>query len=379
MKHIILAVALGGAMFWSPMIAADDKGDDSTTRPIWPQWRGLTRDGQISGPKWPDRLDEDCLERLWRIPLGPSYSGPIVAENLVFTTETKDRESEVVYALDRKTGKERWRVQWKGAMSVPFFAASNGSWIRSTPAYDGQSLYVAGMRDVLVCLDAETGRQNWQFDFVDRLKTPLPAFGFVCSPLLDETAIYVQAGGSVVKLDKESGKVIWRTLKDSGGMFGSAFSSPIIANLAGKRQLLVQTRTDLAGVDLKTGQVLWKQEVPAYRGMNILTPVIVGDAVFTSSYRNKSWLYQVSQDDGRFQVATAWSNNAQGYMSTPVVIDGLAYLHLQNRRFTCINLKTGERTWTSQPYGKYASLVAQEDRIVGLGLKGQDVRGDALF
>ncbi len=68
---------------------------------------------------------------------------------------------------------------------------------------------------------------------------------------------------------------------------------------------------------------------------------------------------------------TVWSNNVQGYMSTPVVIDGYAYLHLQNRRFACINLETGERTWTSQPYGKYASLIAQDDRFLALSANGR--------
>jgi outer membrane protein assembly factor BamB len=57
-------------------------------------------------------------------------------------------------------------------------------------------------------------------------------------------------------------------------------------------------------------------------------------------------------------------------MSTPVVICGHAYLHLQNQRFTCINLKTGERTWTSNGFGKYCSLVAQGDRILALDQRG---------
>src|SRR5271165_6764768 len=196
---------------------------------VWNQWRGPTRDGQVGGAGWPARLSDGSLKLLWRVPLGPSYSGPIVAEDLVFTTATKNKELEVVIALDRKTGKERWRAQWKGAMTVPFFAASNGSWIRSTPVYDGERLYVAGMRDVLVCLDAKTGKEEWRVDFVKELKTPLPDFGFVCSPLLDGNAVYVQAGASVTKLDKKNGKMIWRTLEDKGGMMGSAFSSPVIA------------------------------------------------------------------------------------------------------------------------------------------------------
>ena len=163
----------------------------------------------------------------------------------------------LVYALDRKTGKQLWRAEWKGAMKVPFFARSNGSWMRSTPAYDGTNLYVAGMRDMLVCLDATSGKEKWRVDFVNTLKTPVPSFGFVSSPLVDSGDLYVQAGASVVKMDKTSGAITWHTLKDGGGMLGGAFSSPFIATLAGKRQLLAQTRKQLAGIDLQTGDVLW--------------------------------------------------------------------------------------------------------------------------
>lgn len=337
---------------------------------VWGQWRGPTRDGQCQGPAWPDRLSDGSLKLLWRVSLDPSYSGPIVADNLVFTTATRNQESEVVYALDRKTGKQCWRAEWKGAMTVPFFAASNGSWIRATPAYDGQALFVAGMRDVLVCLDAQSGQERWRVDFVKKLGSPLPAFGFVSSPLVEDDALYVQAGASVMKLKKATGDIIWRTLKTNDAMMSGAFSSPVLADLAGRRQLLVQTRQELAGVDPATGKVLWRQVVPSFRGMNILTPVVFGDAVFTSSYQNNSWLFTISRDNERYTVEEKWSTNAQGYMSTPVVIDGHAYLHLQTQRFTCIDLKTGERTWTSKAFGKYCSLVARRDRILALDQRG---------
>jgi outer membrane protein assembly factor BamB len=335
----------------------------------WPQWRGPNRDGIVAGAKWPDSFKPDRLKEIWRVPLGPSYSGPIVAKDLVFTTETKNQQSEVVYALDRKDGKERWRREWTGALSVPFFAKSNGDWIRATPAYDGGRLYVAGMRDVLVCLDAKTGAEIWRIDFVETFKTPLPAFGFVCSPLAADDGLYVQAGASVFKLDKKTGAVLWRSLKDEGGMNGSAFSSPILADLSGKKQLLVQSRQKLAGLDPATGAVLWSQVVPSFRGMNILTPTVFGDSVFTSSYQNKSWLYHVKPGD--FSVSEQWSNNAAGYMSSPIVFEGHAYLHLGNKRFTCINLKTGARTWTSdRTFGAYCSMVAQGNRILALDQRG---------
>ena len=337
----------------------------------WPQWRGPTRDGVAHGTPWPETLSDESLRKEWRVELPLSYSGPIVTESMVFVTGTVKKTNEVVLALDRKTGRELWKAEWPGSLTVPFFAAANGSWIRATPACDGESLYVAGMRDLLVSLNTADGKEQWRMDFAKEFKSPLPAFGFVSSPLVDGEALYVQAGASCFKLNKRTGQAIWRILKDDGGMSGSAFSSPVLATLAGTKQVLFQTREKLAGVDPETGKVLWERSVPSFRGMNILTPVVVGDSIFTSTYQNKSWLFQISEPGGKFQIQETWSNNAQGYMSTPVVIDGHVYLHLQNQRFTCIDLTTGQRTWTSEPFGKYCSLVCQKDRILALDERGK--------
>ncbi len=345
-----------------------------TTTPAradWPQWRGPERDGTFLGPAWPTQLDTHHLRQDWRAELGPSYSGPIVVGDQVFTTETKDKKFEVVTAFDRRTGKELWRAQWEGSMSVPFFAKSNGDWIRATPACDGESLFVAGMRDVLVCLDARTGKERWRVDFVEKLDAPLPDFGFVCSPLVDDDAVYAQAAASLVKVNKRTGEIIWRALKDQGGMWGGVFSSPVFAKLAGKRQLVAQTREKLAGVDPTDGEVLWEQPVEAFRGMNILTPVVHDDMLFTSSYGGRTIGFKVEQADGKFTVTEAWRHKAQGYMSTPVIVDGVAYCHLKSQRMMAIEVRTGRELWTSgESFGKYMSLIAQGDRILALDQGG---------
>ncbi len=363
-KPLFLAILLTGGILLTQtteVVAAD-----------WPQWRGPTRDGQVVGTGWPDNLGTNHLQQVWRVELGPSYSGPIVTGDRVFTTETKDKKFEVVTAFDRKTGKELWRTQWEGAVSVPFFAKSNGDWIRATPACDGESLFVAGMRDLLVCLDDRTGQERWRFDFVKKLEAPVPDFGFVCSPLVDGDAVYVQAGASVVKLNKKTGELLWRSLKDQGGMWGSVFSSPIIATLGGQRQLIVQTRDKLAGLTLEKGEVLWSQPVEAFRGMNILTPVVHADMVFTSTYGGKTIGFKVTPADGKFTLTQAWTHKSQGYMSTPVVIDGVAYEHLKSQRVMAIEIATGRELWTSdKSFGKYWSLVANGDRILALDQRGQ--------
>ena len=81
------------------------------------------------------------------------------------------------------------------------------------------------------------------------------------------------------------------TLEDAGGMWGGVFSSPAHATLCGTPQLLVQTRTVLAGVDPATGAVFWQHPVTSFRGMNILTPTALGDEIFTSSYGGGSFIF----------------------------------------------------------------------------------------
>lgn len=333
---------------------------------IWPQFRGPERSGVAPGKAWPENFSG--LKPLWRVDLDKGFPGPVVSEDKVFVAETANTDTEVVRALDRKTGKEIWRASWPGKISVPFYAKRSGDWIRATPALDGDTLYVAGMEEVLVALDVKTGRERWRVDFPKRFGTAKPEFGFASSPLVDGEAIFVQAANSFVKLNKRTGATVWRILPVAGGVMESgAFSSPAMATLAGRRQVLVQARVHLHGVDPETGEVLWTQEVPNYRGMNILMPTTFEDTVFTSTHRIDSFAYQVSKAG----VKPLWTNKAKGYMSTPVILDGYAYLHLTNQRFTCINLRNGETTWTTEPFGQYWSMAVRNGKILALDESGK--------
>jgi outer membrane protein assembly factor BamB len=129
---------------------------------------------------------------------------------------------------------------------------------------------------------------------------------------------------------------------------------------------------DLAGVDPETGKVLWKQPIQATRGMNILTPIVVDNGLFTSAYGGKTMRLDLTKSDSEaMAVATTWTNKLEGYMSTPVVVDGHAYLHLRTQRLTCVDLKTGKSTWTTdRSFGKYWNLVANGDKILALDERG---------
>lgn len=339
----------------------------------WDQWRGPNRDGRISGAKWPTGLDEARLKKRWQLPFGPSYSGPVMNAERVFITETVDKKREQVTALRRSDGSVVWKRDWEGAMSVPFFARSNGDWIRATPALDGDTLYVAGMRDVLVALNSVDGSERWRLDFVKRFGADLPTFGFVSSPLIDGDSVYVQAGGGVARLRKTNGQVVWHGARDGGGMMGSAFGSPVILTLGGKRQLVVQARTRLFGVALEDGAELWSLPVESFRGMNILTPTFAGkDRLFTAAYGGKTLGIDVRSENGGFRAVPAWEFKAQGYMTSPIIHEGHAYLQLRSQRALCIELATGAEKWTTtESFGKYWSMVAQADRVLALDERGE--------
>ncbi|HVL14408.1 MAG TPA: PQQ-binding-like beta-propeller repeat protein [Gemmata sp.] len=361
MRPVLVAAVLATAPVFA--VASD----------TWPQWRGPTRDGVFTGRAWPDQLTEDSLVKVWRADdLGPSYSGPVVSADSVFTTATMDKKVEVVTAFDRATGKERWKAQWDGSLTVPFFAARNGSWVRATPALDGDTLYVAGIRDLLVALDTRTGKERWRLDFVKEYGTPPPDFGFVCSPLVGPDGVYVQAGGGLAKVDKATGKVLWRSLTDGGGMMGSAFSSPVFAKLDGRDQLVVQTRTKLAGVDPADGRVLWSRAVPSFRGMNILTPQPVGpDGVFTSTYEGTTQVIRVKAQTDGFAARDGWAVKYEGHMTSPVVVKGHAYLLGRDRRLACFDLAGGKEAWrTDERFSDYWSLIANGDKLLGLDSRG---------
>jgi len=339
----------------------------------WPAWRGAERTGQVTGPEWPKNLDN--LTARWTVPLGKSYSSPIIAKDRVFVFETTDVTHATVRALNRTDGSEIWSKSWESSIEVPFFAEANGSWVKSTPAWDGKTLFVGDAREVLIAFDGESGNERWRLDFPKTYGTPIPPFGFASSPLIVGDKLYIQAANSIIKMETATGKVLWRALNDSDDLEDvsaqSAFSSPILTTVAGKEQLVVLTRRELAGVEPESGAALWRKPLPNFRGCLIVTPTVYGDGIFTSSFRNGSYYISLDNSDGNLVAEQKWDNKVNTYMSSPIVVGDYAYLHLTNSRMACIDLKTGESAWTTtEKFGKYSSMVWQNDRILLLSENG---------
>ena len=369
--RLMVSGFLAGVVLISATASPLSAGDET-----WPQWRGPNRDGSVSSGTWPDDLQGSTLVQRWRVELPPSYSGPVVSADRVFVTYTRDKKFEGVRALDRRSGKLVWKAEWEGAMKVAGLGTSMGSWIRATPALDGKQLFVAGMPDLLLCLDHKTGTERWRADFHARYKTPLPELGFVSSPLVVGDGVYSQTADSFVKVDKKTGKSLWRSLvrkgKGSEKMGQGSYSSPDFAVIHGRPQLLVANIDAIAGVDPSQGKVLWKRVLDSYDQGCILAPIVYGNGIFTSTRASRTGHFPLSYRKKQFAISDGWKNKLIVYMSSPVVIGDFVYAHLKNGRFACVDLRDGKINWISnRPFGKYCSMVWHKDRILALTNDGQ--------
>ncbi|HYI92075.1 MAG TPA: PQQ-binding-like beta-propeller repeat protein, partial [Bryobacteraceae bacterium] len=234
----------------------------------WPQWRGPARDGSVpaeAAKPWPERL-----RRVWNMSVGEGHSSPVVTGKRVFQfTRLQDRE--VIAAYDLDSGKQLWQQGYPAPYTTNPAATGHGKGPKATPAVSGNRVYTLGIEGMLACWDANTGSKVWNFD-----SKGSPDFGAASSPVIDGTtliaAIGPQTGGSLTAFDAASGKIKWQWKED-----GPAYASPVIVSAGNVRQVITNSQSNLIGVALSDGKLLWKQPLKTSYDQNSVTPMIVGD------------------------------------------------------------------------------------------------------
>lgn len=347
---------------WMVFIAASPAGAED-----WPQWLGPRRDGGTTEkiPVW-----TGDLKTVWKTKVGEGHSSPVVAEGrVVLHTKVKDKNAERVQAFDAATGEPIWSTDYE---HVPF-KSLYGNGPRATPTVAGGKVYTFGITGVLSCLDAKTGKIDWQVDTLKEFGAKNLFFGMSCSPLVDGDAVFVNVGGkgaSIVAFDKASGKVLWKSLDDP-----ASYSSPILTTVDGTRQLIFLTGVQLVGLDPKTGHKIWGFPFRDAIAESSTTPVRVGDVLFGSSITLGSVGLKLNKDG----VDKLWAEKGMTcYFSTPVPVGKDLYVvtgalgPLGKATLRCVDPKTGKEHWQRDRVGKYhASLVRTgDDKLLLLEEKG---------
>jgi outer membrane protein assembly factor BamB len=325
----------------------------------WPQWRGPNRDGISSETGLLTSWPSGGPKVVWRISgLGVGYSSFSIVGGRMYTQGQRGKQ-EFVLALDVKTGNKLWET-----VTSRDFENDRGSGPRGTPTFDNGKLYAMTGEGTVVCLDAATGKIIWQVDSVKKFGGSIPHWGYSESPLIDGDRVIVMPGGrgaSLVSLDKSTGAVQWKTGDDHAG-----YSSAILADVGGSKQVIVLSGQSAFGVQESTGELLWRYNKIANNVANIATPIYHDGAVFLSSAYDTGCALLKLNPKGMQEVY--FNRDMMNHYSSSVLLDGVLYGY-SNALLTAMDFKTGKQLWRNRSVGK-GSVTYADKHLYALGEDG---------
>jgi outer membrane protein assembly factor BamB len=348
-------------------LGAPEEGDTLQTptgievaRGDWPWWRGPMLDGHAAGPAPPVRFSAK-ENVLWKADVpGRGHASPCIWGDRIFISTAEGKEGslasekgqpiilpsgsgevQTLLCFDRATGKRLWRTEvHRGRFAKRHLKNSHAT---PTPACDGTRVYVAYPHDEAVWLTAFDldGKIFWQ-----QKVSPLEGrYGYGSSPLLWRGLVILHvdhAGENTIKaLDAKTGRVAWQ--QDRGTWYG--FSSPIVAPLAGRDQLIVSGAKRVVSYDPKSGRELWTCEGPS--NTMTATPVLGDGRVFASGGDPQTGVRCI-RADGRGDVSgthVAWQNTTKVYVPSPLLVEDRLVAVKDVGVAVCYDARSGRELW----------------------------------
>lgn len=318
-----------------------------------PSFRGLHSDAVVENPS----LVADGSQLpivIWRRPMGRGWGSFAVVGDYGFTQEQRG-PTECVVCYDLRDGAELWAH----ADAACFDKGSAGPGPRATPTVVEDRLYTIGATGLLNCLRASDGEALWKVDVLEDNGCRNSEHGVAASPLVVDGLVIVtpmeSAEKALAAYDIDTGKRVWVA---GGGPAG--FSTPIVADICGQRQILCFSGAGLASYDIPTGVVLWFFEWKNGNHTNCAQPVVLcgppDRIVLSTAYGTGTVCVEVVLRDA-WEVQRVWtSRHLQSHFSSPILVGKCLY-GLNNRILTCLDVDGGERQWKGGRYGHGQMLL----------------------
>jgi outer membrane protein assembly factor BamB len=383
-SRLLLSVSI--VLLLSVFVAARQSNRSTAA---WPHWRGPSHTGVATGAApltW-----SDTENVAWKIAVpGRGFSTPVVAgTRLFFTTAIptgkksdaapagggragggigvgEEHRLEVI-AVDRATGKIAWQRTAATATPHEGYHHLYGSFASNAPATDGQRVYAFfGSRGLFV-YDLN-GKLLWQKDPGIKMAMRL-AFGEGTGVVVHDGKVFLQFDhqepGAILALNASDGKELWRAPRTDN----SSWSTPLVVDHNGSKQLVVTADTKVKAYDVDSGKVIWEV---AGLGMNpIPQPVQFRDTVLVmSGYRDPRLMAVKLGRTGDLTGTDAviWqSTRGTSYTGTPALHDGRLYVFSDNGVLSVFDAATGKphyiTTRLPKPYTVKASPLVVGDRV----------------
>ncbi len=336
----------------------------------WPGWRGPRRDGLCSERGLLKQWPEEGPPLLWKkTGLGESYSTPSVVGNMLYTMGDGNGKEWVV-ALD--VSRKGLQV-WASATGMIRHKGSGYAGPRSTPTIDDDRLYALGINGELVCMNTRDGSIRWHRNLVEDFGGKIPQWGYSESVLIDGDRAVCTPGGetaTVAALNKMTGETVWTSPIGQP----ASYSSIIPVKIGGVPQYVAFTGKSLLGVAAANGKLLWNYDAPAntsYGGINVATPISLGQTVFASSgYGTGAGCAWIRRGADGFQAQQIYfTKDLKNHHGGVLLVDGYLYGANDPGILTCLDYKTGKVMWKSREPGK-CSLVYADGMLICRSEKG---------
>ena len=342
----------------------------------WRTWRGPTLDNHApSGAeksvpvKW-----SDSKNVVWRSPIpGASHSTPIVVDTQIFVL-TYDKEAKTILLVryDLDNGKQLGSLVLHEGVDEPKYLHRKNTCAPGTPSSDGQAIYVAVQVNDSIQASAVSISDNkilWQETVCPYVKSSKYWFGYGASPLLlkDTLVIAVDTDNSesgLYGLAKGSGKQVWKTPRPEF----SSYSSPIVAEINGKSQILISGGSEVSSYNPEDGKQLWT--VKATSDVTCGTLVWKDSMVFASGGYPDAGTFGIKVTGEDAEVV--WQNRAKCYEQSMLVVGEYLYGIGNNGVCYCWRSSDGKPMWRQRIKGPHsASPVLIGDRIYASDERGQ--------
>lgn len=305
----------------------------------WPCWRGPRQDGHSSDTSLPVKWDAKGVT--WKTELkGTGQSSPIIWGDRIFLTTALDKgQQRVVFCVDRRDGKVLWeKVAWTGQPEPSHYM--NG-WASATCVTDGELVIAFFGRAGIHCYTVE-GEHRWSRD-LGSFESP---WGVSACPLIVGNLV-IQNGDSdadafIAALDKRTGETVWRTARpDNRG-----WSSPIVVDANGHRELAINSHSGVRAYDPSTGKELWFCKSFNGRGEPTVTPGF-GMLFTVNGLSGDVYAVRPGGSGDVTKTQMAWHTPRKGGRDTPspILIDTYLIISDMKGLATCYDAPSGKELW----------------------------------
>ncbi|MGO9115307.1 MAG: PQQ-binding-like beta-propeller repeat protein [Thermoguttaceae bacterium] len=285
--------------------------------------------------------------------LGGGYASVSVVGDRLFAMGDKG-DANYLIAVRPTDGQRLWSTK-VGKSGAPGWGGFAGP--RCTPTVDDNLVFAVGQYGQVLCADTATGADVWRKDYAKDFGGELPEWGLTGMPLVVGEKVILMPGGKqgdLVALNKNTGKLIWR----SKGLTDSIhYSSPIHAEIGGVQQVIQLTDSNVAGIQASDGHLLWHA---TRKGSTAVIPTPIhheGQVYVSSGYGTGCNLFKITAEDGKFSAVEAYANKVMTNHHGGVVLVGkYLYGFSDGKGWTCQDFETGKVIWHKQGIGK-GSLV----------------------